>query len=80
MLNVDAPRPHAAHHVSKRGCDPSSAACLACQGLTTIPTPRPRGSDPVCRRLPSTGSLGRVFVAYVRDPDGNKLCAIHRVK
>ncbi|NIM30047.1 MAG: VOC family protein [Pseudomonas stutzeri] len=26
------------------------------------------------------GSLGRMFVAYVRDPDGNKLCAIHRMK
>ncbi|WP_193198961.1 VOC family protein [Nostoc sp. MG11] len=25
-------------------------------------------------------SLGAVHLAYVRDPDGNKLCAIHRVK
>lgn len=24
-------------------------------------------------------SLGPVYLAYVRDPDGNKLCAIHRV-
>ena len=24
------------------------------------------------------GSLGTVVVAYVRDPDGHKLCAIHR--
>lgn len=30
------------------------AAFLADQGLTTIPTPRPRGSEPVCRRVPST--------------------------
>ena len=25
-------------------------------------------------------SFGRMHLAYVRDPDGNKLCAIHRVK
>lgn len=31
--------------------------------------------DPPGRR---NGSTGVVFVAYVRDPDGNKLCAIHR--
>lgn len=26
------------------------------------------------------GSLGAMYLAYVRDPDGNKLCAIHRPK
>lgn len=26
------------------------------------------------------GSLGPVYLAYVRDPDGNKLCALHRPK
>jgi len=26
------------------------------------------------------GSLGPMHLSYVRDPDGNKLCAIHRVK
>lgn len=26
------------------------------------------------------GSLGSMYLAYVRDPDGHKLCAIHRVK
>jgi catechol 2,3-dioxygenase-like lactoylglutathione lyase family enzyme len=26
------------------------------------------------------GSLGPLHLAYVRDPDGNKLCAIHRPK
>jgi catechol 2,3-dioxygenase-like lactoylglutathione lyase family enzyme len=26
------------------------------------------------------GSLGPMYLAYVRDPDGNKLCAIHRAK
>lgn len=25
-------------------------------------------------------SLGALYLAYVRDPDGHKLCAIHRVK
>jgi catechol 2,3-dioxygenase-like lactoylglutathione lyase family enzyme len=26
------------------------------------------------------GSMGAMHLAYVRDPDGNKLCAIYRVK
>ena len=26
------------------------------------------------------GSLGAMHLSYVRDPDGNKLCAIYRVK
>ena len=26
------------------------------------------------------GSLGAMHLAYIRDPDGNKLCAIHRAK
>lgn len=26
------------------------------------------------------GSMGALHLAYVRDPDGNKLCAIYRVK
>jgi catechol 2,3-dioxygenase-like lactoylglutathione lyase family enzyme len=26
------------------------------------------------------GSLGPMYLAYVRDPDGHKLCAIYRVK
>lgn len=27
---------------------------------------------------PRVGSMGRMNLGYVRDPDGNKLCAIHR--
>ncbi|MBX3619882.1 MAG: VOC family protein [Rhizobacter sp.] len=26
------------------------------------------------------GNMGALYLAYVRDPDGNKLCAIHRPK
>lgn len=26
------------------------------------------------------GSLGAMYLSYVRDPDGNKLCALYRVK
>jgi catechol 2,3-dioxygenase-like lactoylglutathione lyase family enzyme len=26
------------------------------------------------------GGLGALYLAYVRDPDGNKLCAIHRAR
>lgn len=25
------------------------------------------------------GSTGKLYLAYLRDPDGNKLCALHRV-
>ena len=25
------------------------------------------------------GSSGRLYIAYLRDPDGNKLCALHRM-
>ena len=27
---------------------------------------------------PRTGSMGTIHLSYIRDPDGNKLCAIHR--
>lgn len=27
-----------------------------------------------------SGGMGEMHLAYVRDPDGNKLCAIHRAK
>jgi len=26
------------------------------------------------------GAAGKVYLAYLRDPDGNKLCALHRMK
>ena len=29
---------------------------------------------------PREGPAGALFLAYVRDPDGNKLCALHRPK
>jgi catechol 2,3-dioxygenase-like lactoylglutathione lyase family enzyme len=29
---------------------------------------------------PREGALGALHLAYVRDPDGNKLCALHRPK
>ena len=25
------------------------------------------------------GGLGKLYLAYLRDPDGNKLCALHRM-
>lgn len=25
------------------------------------------------------GSVGKLYLAYLRDPDGNKLCALHRM-
>ena len=26
------------------------------------------------------GGVGKMYLAYLRDPDGNKLCALHRMK
>ncbi len=26
-----------------------------------------------------TGSVGKLYLAYLRDPDGHKLCALHRL-
>jgi len=26
-----------------------------------------------------TGAMGALYLAYLRDPDGNKLCALHRM-
>ena len=25
------------------------------------------------------GGMGKMYLAYLRDPDGNKLCAMHRM-
>jgi hypothetical protein len=25
------------------------------------------------------GAVGKLYLAYLRDPDGNKLCALHRM-
>ncbi len=44
-------------------------AAVANGGTSIEDAPGPRG-----------GALGTMHLAYVRDPDGNKLCAIHRVK
>ena len=45
------------------------AACAA-NGGTSIEQP------PGLRE----GKMGAMYLAYVRDPDGNKLCALHRPK
>jgi catechol 2,3-dioxygenase-like lactoylglutathione lyase family enzyme len=26
------------------------------------------------------GAMGKLYLAYLRDPDGNKLCALHRIQ
>jgi catechol 2,3-dioxygenase-like lactoylglutathione lyase family enzyme len=26
------------------------------------------------------GAAGKLYIAYLRDPDGNKICAVHRIK
>lgn len=45
------------------------AAGLAQGGSTCEDPPGPR-----------EGSAGKLYLAYLRDPDGNKICALHRPK
>ena len=48
-------------------------------GLGTRPGSRMGGTtceDPPGERA---GSNGPIYLAYLRDPDGNKLCAVHRM-
>ena len=45
------------------------AAGLAQGGTTCEDPPGPR-----------EGSAGKLYLAYLRDPDGNKICALHRPK
>ncbi|MFT4998898.1 MAG: hypothetical protein ACI8RO_002254, partial [Flavobacteriales bacterium] len=34
-----------------------------------------------CEELPGIreGAIGKLYLAYLRDPSGNKVCALHRV-
>jgi hypothetical protein len=53
--------------LSPEQCDAFHAAGVANGGTT--------GEDPPGWR---NGSVGRLYLAYLRDPDGNKICALHR--
>jgi catechol 2,3-dioxygenase-like lactoylglutathione lyase family enzyme len=39
------------------------------------------GGGTTCEDAPGVreGGLGKLYLAYLRDPDGNKLCALHRM-
>ena len=49
-------------------CDAWHAAGIAAGGTTCEDPPGVR-----------EGGMGKMYLAYLRDPDGNKLCAIHRM-
>ena len=49
-------------------CDAFHAAGIANGGTTCEEPPGFRD-----------GSVGKMYLAYLRDPDGNKLCALHRL-
>ena len=53
--------------LSPEQCDAFHAAGVAHGGTTC--------EDPPGWR---EGAVGRLYLAYLRDPDGNKLCALHR--
>jgi catechol 2,3-dioxygenase-like lactoylglutathione lyase family enzyme len=40
------------------------------------------GGGTTCEDPPGVreGATGKIYLAYLRDPDGNKLCALHRMK
>ncbi len=68
-----APSPsygHIAFRASgKAAVDAAHAAGLAAGGASCEDPPGPRDNQ-----------FGRLYLAYLRDPDGNKLCAMHRPK
>jgi len=51
----------------------------------STPTPGTRLASPTagktCEDPPGVreGAAGKLYLAYLRDPDGNKLCALHRM-
>ncbi len=53
--------------LSPEQCDAFHAAGVANGGTTCEDPPGWRN-----------GSVGRLYLAYLRDPDGNKICALHR--
>ncbi len=53
---------------SSEQADAWHAAGLAAGGTTCEDPPGVR-----------EGSVGKMYLAYLRDPDGNKLCALHRM-
>ena len=54
--------------------DPESADAWHAAGLANGGT--------TCEDLPGVrdGSLGKLYLAYLRDPSGNKICALHLMK
>jgi catechol 2,3-dioxygenase-like lactoylglutathione lyase family enzyme len=53
--------------------DPAQADAWHAAGVANGGTPIEE--DPGIRE----GGFGKLYLAYLRDPDGNKLCALHRV-
>jgi catechol 2,3-dioxygenase-like lactoylglutathione lyase family enzyme len=53
--------------------DPAQADAWHAAGVANGGTPIEE--DPGVRE----GGFGKLYLAYLRDPDGNKLCALHRV-
>jgi catechol 2,3-dioxygenase-like lactoylglutathione lyase family enzyme len=53
--------------------DPAQADTWHAAGVANGGTPIEE--DPGIRE----GGFGKLYLAYLRDPDGNKLCALHRV-
>ena len=54
--------------------DPATADAWHAAGLVNGGT--------TCEELPGVrdGSLGKLYLAYLRDPSGNKICALHLMK
>ena len=59
-----------------------SPECAAsCKTALTISTPSlPTAKKAWCEEPPGfrDGAVGKLYLAYLRDPDGNKICALHR--
>ena len=57
--------------VEPRACVPSAAGSIAPPTTAADPDDDPPGVR--------EGGLGKLYLAYLRDPSGNKLCALHRM-
>lgn len=71
-LNGDAASPGNGSTIGFNVDSPEQAAAFHAAGLAQGGTP--------CEEPPGfrEGEMGRLYLAYLRDPDGNKICAVHR--
>ena len=75
------------HQADRRQAKPATPTAARSASTSTAPKKSMRGtaaeSKPAARRSRirlayREGGFGKLYLAYLRDPDGNKLCGLHR--